>query len=309
MLVSTSVRDVMQSPVVTAAGTDAVGEVVATMRSSDVGSVVIVEGEAPVGIVTESTVVDCYCDGVDQDRPVEEVMSAPLVTIEADAPIEAAAARMREHDVTKLPIRADGTGLVGILSTSDLADYIPTLAHRAMPKQERSAQRREGRADTAYEHDDWHFESYGEGADTVDVGDVVIFEKDLADEDVAAFAEASGDTNRLHLDDEFAEGTRFGRRIVHGTLVCGLVSAALARLPGLIVYLSQSVTYAGPVDVGATARAECAVVESLGKGRFRLSTTVESDGETVIEGEATVLADPLPEEGTDTGGAESMAEP
>jgi 3-hydroxybutyryl-CoA dehydratase len=125
---------------------------------------------------------------------------------------------------------------------------------------------------------------------------VVRFSKPLDEAEVEAFADASGDTNRLHLDDEYARGTRFGRRIVHGTLVAGVVSAALARLPGLVVYLSQEVSYLGPVDIGDRVTAACEVVEEAGEDRYRLTTTVtDGDDETVVDGEAVVLADPTPE--------------
>ena len=294
MLVSVSTRDVMQSPVVTASPADSVGDVAGRFSEHDVGSVLVVEDGRPVGIVTESTLVDCYLDDTAHGTAVSEVMAAPVVTVEGDVPIEAAAARMREREITTLPVcDADGA-VVGIVSTTDLAHYLPQLDLRGVPAHERSEHRRDLRPDTAYEHDDWQFESFGEDETAIDVGDVVTFEKVLSDDDVRAFAEASGDTNRLHLDEEYAVATRFGQRIAHGTLVAGLVSAALARLPGLIVYLSQSVTYLGPVAVGDAARAECEVVESLGNDRYRLSTTVHTDGEQVIEGEATVMADEIP---------------
>ena len=120
--------------------------------------------------------------------------------------------------------------------------------------------------------------------------------KTVAEEDVRAFAEASGDTNRLHLDGPFAAKSRFGEQIVHGTLVAGLISAALARLPGLTIYLSQELSFLGPVPIGERVTAECAVIEPLGENQFRLSTDVlDSQGETVIDGEAVVLSDPLPE--------------
>jgi len=127
--------------------------------------------------------------------------------------------------------------------------------------------------------------------DAIGVGDTVRFPKTLSAADTEAFAAASGDTNRLHPDEGFAAASRFGERIAHGTLVVETVSAALARLPGLIVDLSQDVSYLGPVPVGARVTAECEVVGSLRKGRFRLTTAVRTDdGETVVDGEATVLA-------------------
>jgi acyl dehydratase len=148
-----------------------------------------------------------------------------------------------------------------------------------------------------YSRADWTFERTGDGDGLVSVGDRVRFSKRLTDREIREFADASGDTNRLHLDDDFAARTRFGRRIVHGTLVSGTISAALARLPGLTIYLSQDLQFLGPVDVGETVTAVCEVVESLGDDRYRLTTVVEDDtGEPIIDGEAIVLIDDVPDE-------------
>ncbi|WP_440990134.1 MaoC family dehydratase [Haloarchaeobius baliensis] len=148
-----------------------------------------------------------------------------------------------------------------------------------------------------YEHADWTFERTVEEAEDITVGDTVVFSKKLDEEDVRAFAAASGDTNRLHLDDEFAAETRFGGRIAHGTLVSGLVSAALARLPGLTIYLSQELTFEAPVGIGDRVTATVEVLEDLGSGQYRLSTVIEDDEDerVVIDGEAVVLIDALPE--------------
>ncbi|MFD1563109.1 MaoC family dehydratase [Haloarchaeobius amylolyticus] len=145
---------------------------------------------------------------------------------------------------------------------------------------------------------DWEFERTVNDPAHINVGDTVTFEKALSDEDIRAFAAVSGDTNRLHLDDEFASETRFGERIVHGTLVSGLISAALARLPGLTIYLSQDLEFSGPVGIGDRVSARVEVVESLGNDQYRLETIVrdEDDDATVINGEAVVLIDDLPAE-------------
>jgi acyl dehydratase len=152
--------------------------------------------------------------------------------------------------------------------------------------------------EVSYSKADWTFEHADEAGDgVVSVGDIIRFSKTLTEREIREFADASGDTNRLHLDGEFAEQTRFGRQIVHGTLVSGLISAALARLPGLTIYLSQDLQFLGPVDVGETVTAICEVVEDLGDGRYRLTTVVEDeDDETVIDGEAIVLIDDAPDE-------------
>ncbi|WP_049925119.1 MaoC family dehydratase [Halopiger goleimassiliensis] len=144
---------------------------------------------------------------------------------------------------------------------------------------------------------DWEFDRTVDDADEIDVGDVVTFEKTLSEADVRAFAQISGDTNRLHLDDEFAEETRFGGRIVHGTLVSGLISAALARLPGLTIYLSQDLEFSGPVSIGDRVSARVEVVEDLGDGQYRLETSIynEASETMVVDGEAVVLIDEQPE--------------
>jgi len=147
----------------------------------------------------------------------------------------------------------------------------------------------------AYGRPDWRTERTLADPDAVTVGDTITFSKHLREADVRRFADASGDTNRLHLDESFAARGRFGEPIVHGVLVAGLVSAALARLPGAVVYLSQDLRFLAPVAVGSRATATCRVVESLGGDRYRLTTTVtDEDGTDAVDGEATVLVDDPP---------------
>jgi 3-hydroxybutyryl-CoA dehydratase len=127
---------------------------------------------------------------------------------------------------------------------------------------------------------------------TLSVGDSIRFSKTLTDADVVRFATASGDTNPIHLDEEWAEETRFDGRIVHGTLVAGLISAALARLPGDVIYLSQDTEFLGPIRIGERATADIEVAEDLGGDRYRLTTQVlDGDDEIAVDGEATVLID------------------
>ncbi len=128
----------------------------------------------------------------------------------------------------------------------------------------------------------------------LDVGDTVRFGKVISQRDVERFAAATGDTNPIHLDEEWAERTRFNGRIVHGILVTGLISAALARLPGGIVYLSQDIEFRAPVRIDDSVTATVEVVEDLGGDQYRLQTTVSKDGDLVIDGEAVVLVDDVP---------------
>ena len=125
------------------------------------------------------------------------------------------------------------------------------------------------------------------------VGDAATRSKTFTDEDIRAFAELTGDHNPVHLDDEYAAGTRFGRRIAHGMLVASLISATLANeLPGRgTVYLSQSLRFVAPVLPGdtVTARVEVTKVRE-DKPILTLETVCTNQrGERLIEGEAVVL--------------------
>jgi acyl dehydratase/CBS domain-containing protein len=295
MLAPISIDEVMHSPVETVGPGVTAREAATRLFEEGIGSLVVCEDGDPVGIVTDVDVTRLVSAGRDPETTsVAEFMSESLVTIDADAGIEDAAAKMREHGIKRLPVVESGA-VVGIATTTDLSNYLPHLVRMGRGETVAEApERRPGRADTAYEREDWTFETTADG--DLGVGDGVSFAKTVSEADVEAFAQASGDTNRLHLDEEYAAGTRFGRRIAHGTLVAGIISAALARLPGMVVYLSQDTSYLGPVDVGDRVTAECTVVEQVGESRYRLTTEATVDGETVVDGEAVVLVDPLPDE-------------
>lgn len=115
---------------------------------------------------------------------------------------------------------------------------------------------------------------------------------EITDEMVTAFAEITGDTNPVHLDDAYAAGTQFGRRIAHGMLVAGMISATLANdMPGPgTVYLGQSLKFKKPVYPGNTITATVEVLSiRADKPIVTLGTVcTNQDGEVVLEGEAVV---------------------
>ena len=125
------------------------------------------------------------------------------------------------------------------------------------------------------------------------IGDAATRTKTFTDEDIRAFAELSGDYNPVHLDDEYAASTRFGRRIAHGMLTASLISATLANdLPGRgTVYLSQSVRFVAPVFPGDAVTAPVTVTKVReDKPIVTLETVCTNQrGEKLIEGEAVVL--------------------
>ncbi|MDR1242002.1 MAG: MaoC family dehydratase [Deltaproteobacteria bacterium] len=131
--------------------------------------------------------------------------------------------------------------------------------------------------------------------DKLKVGDKDSVSKLITDEVVRLFAQVSEDFNPLHLDEEFAKTTPFGRRIAHGMISAGLISAVLgAHLPGMgTVYMTQSLKFRRPVFLGDTLTAWAEVQEKIdAKKRIVLKTWVENQkGEAVVEGEALTMFD------------------
>lgn len=124
-------------------------------------------------------------------------------------------------------------------------------------------------------------------------GQKATLSKTFTEADVIAFADASGDKNPVHLNESYAQTTRFGKRIAHGMLVAGLISAVLGtQLPGPgTIYLGQELSFKAPVFLGDTVTAviEVATVRE-GKPIATLTTNCyNQDGGVVIEGKATVL--------------------
>jgi len=128
---------------------------------------------------------------------------------------------------------------------------------------------------------------------TFKVGDSAEITKTIEQADINAFAEVTGDHNPVHVDEEFAMTTRFGKRIAHGMLTASLISAVLAnKLPGEgSVYLGQTLQFVAPVFPGDEITARVTVKEIReDKPIMKLETIcLNQHGAIVIRGEATVL--------------------
>ena len=124
------------------------------------------------------------------------------------------------------------------------------------------------------------------------VGDRGAFTKTITETDVVHFADASGDCNPIHLDEDYARRTRFGHRIAHGLLSAGLISAALGtELPGLgTIFVELHIRFVKPVFLGDTVTANLMVSEIVNPKRVCLSVVcVNQRGEDVAVGQAVVV--------------------
>ena len=120
------------------------------------------------------------------------------------------------------------------------------------------------------------------------------FAKTVTEADVVLFAGITGDSNPIHINEEFAAQTMFKGRIVHGEFSGGLISAVLGtRLPGPgSVFITQSLRFKAPVRIGETVTAIVTVKEvNTERRRVTLATQCTVKDKVVVEGEATMLVD------------------
>lgn len=120
-------------------------------------------------------------------------------------------------------------------------------------------------------------------------GMFVTYSQTITDADVKTFAGLSGDHNPVHVDDVYAENSRFKKRIAHG-LISGSFFSALfgTKLPGPgCVYVAQSYNFKRPVylDDTVTAIATVTSVDSK-KRRVFFETVCKVKNKTVIDGTA-----------------------
>jgi CBS domain-containing protein len=121
------VRDIMAKNVKTVRTDDSVHDAVVKMNKFDVGSVIVVNNNRPVGIITSKNVLARVVEPrLDAGTVrVRDIMSSPLITIEPDAAIEDAARLMAQKRIKKLVVM-DRDKILGILSTSDIVRANPT---------------------------------------------------------------------------------------------------------------------------------------------------------------------------------------
>jgi 3-hydroxybutyryl-CoA dehydratase len=126
----------------------------------------------------------------------------------------------------------------------------------------------------------------------LELGMTAAYARTIGPADLVMFAGISGDTNPMHLNEEYAAATMFEGTIAHGFLSSSFISTVIGtRLPGPgCVYISQSLKFKAPVRPGDTVTARAAITElDPGRNRATLHTTCTVGTTIVIDGEAVVL--------------------
>lgn len=137
----------------------------------------------------------------------------------------------------------------------------------------------------------------------IQVGDSFEMDRLITAEDVQMFAEVTGDDNPIHVDPEYAKRSRFGKPVVHGVLLLGLISKVLGRdFPGHgSVAVGISCRFLRPVPVGSEVTVEIKIAEKMEKRKYvKVRVYVYHDGKMALGGEGTVIPpseDDVPGEG------------
>ena len=125
------------------------------------------------------------------------------------------------------------------------------------------------------------------------------YAKTIKDLDVINFADITGDTNPVHLNQEFASKTLFEGRVIHGMLTASIISTVIGtKLPGPgCIYVSQNLHFKAPVKVGDTITAVCKVIKIIPDKQMVTMDTICCVANTVVlQGQATILVPLRPKE-------------
>lgn len=134
---------------------------------------------------------------------------------------------------------------------------------------------------------------FGKTISELHIGDTAYIEKTFTHEDVVAFGNVCLDLNPMHFDEAFALKSIFKKRVVHGILTAGLISAVIGmKLPGPgSIYLSQELVFMKPVFIEDRIRADVIIKEIIKEKNTCLIDTICTNqcGDVVLKGMATVM--------------------
>ncbi|MGY5151506.1 MAG: MaoC family dehydratase [Candidatus Nitrosopumilus sp. bin_6a] len=129
--------------------------------------------------------------------------------------------------------------------------------------------------------------------DKIEIGLKHSFEVIINDEIVDNFAKISGDFNPLHMDEQYAIKTKFGKRVCHGMLLSSFFSRLVGMyLPGKnALYFSQNLNFVGPCFIADQVTVKGEVMDKSESTKIiKLKTTIKNqDGKSLVEGTAQVL--------------------
>ena len=127
--------------------------------------------------------------------------------------------------------------------------------------------------------------------DEIKIGMTASYSQTITDADIKLFAGISGDFNPVHMDEHYAESSRFKKRIAHGFISASFFSALFGTsLPGHgCVYVAQNLSFLRPVYINDTVVASVKVADiDLKRKRVFFETICTVNQKKVIDGRAEI---------------------
>ncbi len=119
-----TIADVMTKSVISVDSSVTAGDAAKMMEDAKVGTVIVVENNSPVGIVTDRDfAVKVVAHSYPIDTPVRRIMSSPLFTISSDESVRIAAELMHDRGIRKLPV-TDNERIVGMITATDIVNLL-----------------------------------------------------------------------------------------------------------------------------------------------------------------------------------------
>jgi len=118
------VQDIMSKAIISVNTETTVFQIAKMMEQSDIGAILVKKNSNLAGIITDRDfATKIASDRLSFDTPVEKVMSSPLITINHDESISAAAKRMTSKKIRKLAVTDNGN-VVGLITSTDLVTQL-----------------------------------------------------------------------------------------------------------------------------------------------------------------------------------------
>ena len=118
------VRDIMTKTLISVNPATTALQIAKMMEQGGIGAVLVKENENLVGIVTDRDfATKIAANNLPFDTPVQKIMSSPLITINHNEPISAAADMMTSKKIRKLAV-SDNGNIIGLITSTDLVNQL-----------------------------------------------------------------------------------------------------------------------------------------------------------------------------------------
>jgi len=118
------IQDIMARTLISVNPSTTALQIAKMMEQGGIGAILVKEKNKPIGIVTDRDfATKIAANSLPLDTPAEKIMSSPLITINHNEPISAAAERMSSKKIRKLAVSENGD-IVGIITSTDLVNQL-----------------------------------------------------------------------------------------------------------------------------------------------------------------------------------------